>query len=228
MTGTITLDASAVGGTINAPSGNIAVPASGRITVPVSDAAALLAAGCKYVNSPSRFQALSAAPRAGSAGRIVASTSFANGTLSIANQPDVPRVLAVKIDPGTLEITAGNLALTYTANDGTTQVDNIDPRTAASTILTTNTSKGAVLVTSAIITAVAGGATPGVQIDDTNSLSLQVDPGFAAFTVKRANVDGANETIGTVNSSAASITPNTTPNATHTYGFYYNYTAPDS
>lgn len=228
MTGTITLDASAVGGVINAPSGNIAVPSSGRITVPLTDAAALLAAGCKYVNSPSRFQALSAAPRAGSAGRIVASTSFANGTASIANQPDVPRVLALKIDPGTSAITAGNVAITYTANDGTTTTDNVDPRTAASTILTVNTSKGVVLLTSVINTAIAGGATPGYQIDDTNSLSLQVDPGFAGFTVKRANADGANETIGTVNSSAASITPNTTPNATHTYSFYYNYTAPDS
>lgn len=228
MVGTVTLDASDVGGVI-IPGGNaprIAVPANGRITVNAQDAPLYIAMGAKYVDSRSRSMDLAAAPRAGTAGRIVASTNLANGTLTIANQPDVPRQVATRIDTGTTAITGGNLALTYLANDGTTQVDNQSLVGAASSLLTITSSKGVVNVDSAIVTGLAGGATPKIEISDTNSLSVQVDPDFAAFQFNQTRADGAAEGQVAVASTAASWTPSTTPNGTVTYSGVYSYTAP--
>jgi len=229
MSRTVQLNASSIGGTIQTSfSGGILVPANGLITVDVRDAPQLLAAGASYVNQYSRRQVFSTAPIAATAGRIVASTTLSNGTLSIANQPDVPRVCGIRVDPGTSAITAGTLTAIYVANDGTTTTDAISLVTAASTVFTTNTSKGVVLASSFVVTGLTGGASPLVQVNNTQIPSVQVDPGFVNFSVVRADVDNASETIGTVTSSAASILPNTAPNGTHTYGFYYNYVGPNT
>lgn len=203
-------------------SGNVTPGPDNTVTVDTRDVPSMLRLGASYVNQMNRWQPISAA-RAGSAGRIVASATLANGTLAIANQPDVGRVCNVRVDPSTLAITAGVIALNYTANDGTTQTDTLPLSVALSTLLTQPTSKGVLHLNSAIVTGLVGGATPKVQIDDTNSLALQVDAGFQSFAVTKANVDGADEVIGTVNAAAGSITPTTAPNATHTYGFAYTY-----
>ena len=222
----VQLNASSIGGVLQTQfSGNVAVPANGLITVDTRDAPALLSRGASYVNVITRWTSIGAA-RAGSAGRVVASTSLGNGTLSIANQPDFPRQLAVRADPGTLAISAGNVALTYVGNDGVTRTDNISLITGASTIVSTLTSRGVMTLTSAVVTALAGGASPAIQINDTNSLGLAVDAGFVGFSVIKEVDDATNVTIGTVASTAASIVPSTTPNGTHTYGFGYSYTMP--
>ena len=224
----VTINAAAIGGTIfpGGSTARIPVPANGVITVPVQDAPVYIAAGAQYQSTNSRAQTLAGPPAAATAARIVASTALANGTLSIANQPDVPRQLAVRVDTGTSAITAGNIALTYVANDGATQVDNISPVAPASTLLTTATSKGAISVTSVIVTALAGGASPKVQVNDTNSLSVLVDPNFSSVMFNATYADGAADLRTAVASSAASWTPSTTPNGTHTYSAVYSFSAP--
>lgn len=225
----VKMNASAIGGTIQTNnSGVITVPADGIVTVNSLDAAQLLAAGATYIHATNRYQQLNAAPVVATAGRIVASTSLANGTLSIANQPDVPRQCGIYVDPGTTAITAGAVTATYIANDGSTTIDVVSAVTAASTPFTTNTSKGVVVMNSVVVTGVVGGTTPHTQVNDTNSFGLSVDPGFVDFKALRENTDGANGTIGTVASTAASITPNTTPNGTHTYSWNYSYNTADT
>lgn len=220
---TVKLNASAIGGMIQlSQTGNVVVPADGIITVDVRDAPALLANGATYINSTARRTAITA-PRAASAGRLVASTALSNGTKSIANQPDVPRQGILVVDPGTSAISAGNVAVAYVANDGTTTTDNISAITPASTIASTTTSKGIAILNSLVVTAIAGGASPGVQLNDSNSLSMMVDPGFVDFTVTGEFVDTTSEGQVAVASGAASLTPSTTPNATHNYTVYYNY-----
>lgn len=214
------------GGSIQAPSGTYNIPADGIITVLSSDVSALLAAGLQFVNIMTRWQTISPAPRAATAARIVASTSLANGTIAIANQPDYPRLGALRVDPGTSAITAGTAALVYTANDGTPQTDSLTLVAAASTPTTQNTSKGVLHLASITIAGLAGGTSPLVQVNDTNILSLMVQQGAADFTIIKENVDGADEAIGTVTSSAFSVAPTTVPNGTHTYGFGYSFNAP--
>lgn len=228
MSQTITLDASAFSGVIilGGSITRVPIPANGRVTVDNMSAISLLAAGAKYVSSRSSMQAIVGTPRAASAGRIVASVALSNGTLTIANQPDVPRQVAVYVDPGTSDITAGNIALTYVANDGSTQVDNVSAATPASTTKTVSSSKGAVTVTSVIVTAMAGGASPKTQVNDTNSLSVMVPTAYTAFTIDRTFADGAAEGQVAVASTAASYTPSTTPNGTHTYSAAFAYVSP--
>jgi hypothetical protein len=224
----VSLDATQIGGTI-IPGGAEArkiVGSTGVISVKGIDAPSYLQAGAKFIQQRTMNQTLVAAPRAASAGRVVTSTTLANGTLSIANQPDVPRQLVLVVDPGAAAITAGNAALTYVANDGLTTVDNVSVVTPTSTIKSVTTSKGVISLTSVIVTAVAGGSTPGVQVNDTNSLSMEVSPYFSSFTLRRAYADGAVNGTTAVASSAASYTPSTTPNGTHTYSALASVTSP--
>lgn len=214
------------GGTIQALSGIYAIPSDGILTVLASDVSSLLAAGCSFVNIMTRWQTISPAPRAATAARIVGSTALANGTIAIANQPDYPRLAGLRVDPGTSAITAGTAALVYTANDGNPQTDSLSLVAAASTPTTQNTSKGVMHLTSITIAGLTGGTSPLVQVNDTNVLSIMVQQGATDFTIIKENVDGADETIGTVASSAFSVTPTTAPNGTHTYGFAYSFNAP--
>ncbi len=224
---TVRLSAASLGGVIQTQySGNVQAGSDNTITVDTRDAPALLAAGAAYLNNVTRFGTITPAPVLATAGRIVASTTLANGTLSIANQPDVPRQLALRVDPGTSPITAGTATLTYVGNDGVSTVDAVSLVMPATTAVVTNTTKGAALVNSVIVTGLAGGASPKVQVNDTNSLSLAVDPGFVSFAVSRESVDNANVGIGTVSASAGSIISSTAPNGTHIYAYNYSFAAP--
>lgn len=227
MSTTVTLNASAIGGVIQTQnSGPITVPANGLISVDSRDVPTLLAAGAAYVNSRLSWFTTGAA-RAASAGRIVASGSLSNGTLAIANQPDFPRQLALRVDPGTVSLSAGNVALSYVANDGSTQVDNLSAIATASAPTTQNTTKGVVTLNSVIVTGVTGGATPLVQVNDTNSLSVPVDPGFVNFSVFKEYDASTATTVGTVGTLAASVIPTGTPNSTLTFTFGSTYSASD-
>lgn len=224
----VTLNAAAVGGTIQTSgSGTIIVPTNGLIVVNSSDVPDLLKIGCTYVNIRV-VQTTMPIPRAATAARVVTSTSLSNGTVAIANQPDCPRVCALAVATGTSAITAGTTAMVYTANDGTTQTDTFSLVAAASSATTTNTSKGVVHLTSVTTAGLVGGASPGVQVNDTNILSMIVDTGFVNFLALKESVDGADETIGTVTTSAASISPTTAPNGTHNYSFMGSFTTTDT
>lgn len=214
---TVQMNAASIGGLIQLPfTGNVTVPANGIITVDSRDAIDLLRDGATYVKARTIRQSLGA-PIAGVVGQLVASAAFANGTLSIANQPDIPRLASLRIDPGTSAITAGNVAVNYLANDGTTVTDNFSAIGPGTAVQSTNLSRGIVHLNSAIITAVAGGATPKIQMDTLNSLGVVVDVGFFNFAVLDVVADDAPDVVLSTQSSAACFTPSTVPNATHTY-----------
>jgi hypothetical protein len=209
-------------------SGNVQAGSDNSITVDTRDAPALLAAGATYINNVVRRAVITPAPVLATAARIVASTALANGTLSIANQPDVPRQLALRVVSGTSPITAGTATLTYVGNDGQSTVDAVSLVAVGTTTTTTNTSKAASLVNSVVVAGLVGGASPLVQVNDTNSLGLPVDPGFVDFAVFQEAVDNANVGIGTVAASAGSIISSTAPNGTHVYSYGYSYSSPVS
>jgi hypothetical protein len=163
---------------------------------------------------------------------LIASTALSNGTLAIANQPDVGRQGQVVLSNGTVPITAGNIAVTYIANDTTNQVDNILAMNCpVSGSYSVATSKGIVQLGSVVVTGMAGGASPSIQLNDTNSLAVTVDPGFVDFGCSLAYTSGAVPAAGAtgvaaVAASAACVTPSTTPNGTVTYSFVASFKAP--
>lgn len=222
----IRMNASAIGGTLQLPfSGIVNVPSDGMITVDSRDATTLLRQGAKYVTQAARYGTY-IGPIAGAAGQLVASTSLANGTLSIANQPDFPRLASVRIWPGTVAISAGQLVVNYVANDGSTQNDTFSAITGVTVAASTNLSKGIVHLNSAIVTGVTGGASPGVQVDTLNTLAAMVDTGFVDFSLLKLDVDNTSTGTVTVFPSAGAFQPSTAPNGTHSYGFAYAFNAP--
>lgn len=222
---TVQMNASAIGGTLQLSySGTVLVPANGIITVDSRDVQALLLDGAKYVSSKATSQYIGI-PAAGAVGAFVASTAFSNGTLTIAAQPDVPRLASVRVFPGTSPITSGNVAVNYIGNDGQTITDNFSAIGVASAAVSANTSRGVVHINSVIVTGVTGGVSPGVQMDSLNSLALMVDPGFFGFTADKATVDNADNGIISTQSSAACITPSTAPNGTHTFSIAGSYSS---
>lgn len=229
MSQSVKLNAKALGGAIQTQySGYVTVGADGTVTVDSRDAASLLAAGASYINTRTGYVNYPVAPVIGTVGKFVASTSLANGTLSIANQPDVPRMGLLRVDPGASAVTAGNAAITYVANDGTTQVDNLSVITGASTLATLSTSKGMMLINSVILTGVVGGTTPHVQLSSDGRLACPVDAGFQDFAVVAEWDTNASATPGAVTASAAAIAPTAAVNGTATYSFGYTYIMPNT
>lgn len=210
-------------------SGILQVGAGGVVTVNGGGAApfditALLDAGASYANTEMRQVAVTT-PAAASAALIVHSVTASAGALTIAAQPDVMRQAFVRIDPGTSAITAGVVTVVYVANDGTTQTDVISLVTAASTVLSTNFSKGVLSVSSATIaTNFVGGATPKIQIGTNANLAVPVNQNASNFSL----VYEQDDTTVTLGSGAGYgiVTPVNAPNATHSYSFGYTFVAP--
>lgn len=220
---TVLLNASAVGGVINTQNtGVVQVPANGIISVDPRDVSDLLRLGCTIVANKAKMQAI-AAPLTASSSRLFASAALSAGTLAIAAQVDVARQVQAVVNPGTLAITNGVLSLTYVANDGTTQTDNLNLVTAASTNVTVKSTKGVQQMVKQVVTAVTGGVTPGIQIGINAYLAVPVDPGAGNFAEVAEYLDGLSvATMGTAAPNGL-ITPATAPNGTHNYVFGYTY-----
>lgn len=212
-------------------SGTVAPSAiDGSIVVNSQDVPFLLAAGCLYLDTLHPYYTPGFAPAAGSATLFLASTALTNTTFAIAAQVDVPRQGAIAVVPGAAAITAGTLTLTYTAHDGTTQVDTFSLVTPASTTLNLVTTKGIEVMTSMVTAGVVGGSSPTITIGTNNTLGLPVEAPSSVVVVTKEVHTGVNATIGTVVSNGGIaqglFTPSAAPNGTITYGFWYNYESP--
>ena len=166
------------------------------------------------------------APLIKAVGQIVASAALGNGALTIANQPDVMRQVAMRVDPGTSAITAGTMTATYTANDGTTQTDALSLVAVASTPFTSFLSKGVLVLQTPVIAGLVGGTSPKVELDTNAAIAVPIPPGAVDVTVLNESHDtSVNTTLGTI-TNAGIWTPNTAPNSTHTYGITYSTISP--
>ena len=221
----VQMNTSNLGGTIDGNFGTYQPDSNGFFNADSRDAAALLAAGCTYVRKASSSYTASA-PLVATAGQIHASGALSNSTLTISNQPDVMRQVSGVALAGTSAITAGNLAATYLASDGSTQVDNLPLATPASGTISFNLSKGVQHITSLIVTALAGGASPTVRLDTTAYLALPSDPGAGSFTIGDERVDGTSETATLSTTSLGCVAPGTAPNGTHNFSFVYGFDSP--
>jgi hypothetical protein len=225
----VKMNISAIGGTIQTGfSGVLAADAAGNVTVDSRDALDILRAGGIFVNNVNIWYPLTPAPAAGVVGRIVASATLANGSATIANQPDYPRMISFRVDPTTGTITAGQAAISYIANDGTVTTDVLSLVTAA-TVLSQNTSKGVSHVNSIVVSGLVGGASPVMQSDTLNIFGLPVSPGFQSFAIVKANVDGADTgwVVSAAQAAGGCVQPSTAPNGTHTYGFQATFLVAD-
>lgn len=179
-------------------------------------------------NSLSSLQSRITSPIAAELVSIKAAATPANGAITIAAQPDYMRKLQVRIvlgTPGTTNITAGTLTLVGINNAGQTITEVISLVTAVTvTIVTTNCFAHLTSGTVAGYTASGSGTGNTLGIGVGAALGLSVPSTFSGLQVFKANVDNADEAVGTVDTAAGTITPTTAANGTHSYTFNYSFT----
>lgn len=228
MAALIKLNAGTLGGVIQGNFGTYTVASDGSVTVDSRDVPAMLLAGMSYINNNTVSYNAPIAPAAALATAYIASTTLSNGALTFAHQPDVMRQAQVVVtqfaSPGP---SAGSMALTYNANDGSTQVDTFALTNANVTSpYTAQTSKG---VAHWITGAVSGLTGSGFfSLGSTATLSVPIALSAQNITFIKETIDTGDEAVGTKSTvTLGSIAPTTAPNATHTYSFAYTSTSPD-
>ena len=189
-------------------------------------------------------EAYYAAPIAAELISVKAAATPSNGTITIAAQPDYPRKLQIRIVIGTTTttaITAGTLTLVGTDVHGNTITEVVS--LIAATSVTLQSFNAYAHLTSGTVAAYAAsgsgtGNTLGIGVSaqlglpcapgsplagGTNGVTsvANTSGGVSGLTVFKANVDAADEAVGTVDGAAGTISPTTAPNASHNYFFFY-------
>jgi hypothetical protein len=170
---------------------------------------------------------------------IVAAVTPSNVALTIAAQPPHPRKLQIRIVIGTTTttaITAGNLALVGTDQDGNAVTENISLiENASATVKSANAYAS---LTSATVSGyVASGSGTGntVGIGLSNDFGVQTSPGVVDFALVKAtkttkvlgtsNVSADDvASTATVDTVARTIAPTTAPAANGLVDFDFTYT----
>jgi hypothetical protein len=222
---------STVGGLIQGLFGNYQAGSDGVITVDTRDAPPLLANGkASYVTNRQGTYTTPVAPLAATSGQVIASGSLSNGTVSISNAVDVMRQVNFVWGngSGTVPISAGNAAITYTANDGQVYTENVALAPAGVGTLTHSLLRGVTHLFPPVFTGVAGGTTPFRHFDTTAYIAVPVDPAAQDYSTVAEALNGAFETGGWTDSTASigCVSPNTAPNGTRLFSLYYNFAAP--
>lgn len=166
------------------------------------------------------------APAAADLVSVVAAILPANGALTlVANSIDYPRKLQVRIVDADTSILTGTVALVGTGSSGEAVSESI---TMVGGTATTVTKWAYAALTSATVVAVTGqgaGDTVGIGLGAPLGLPRGTDPTLAhTLTVSKEDVNNVNEAVGTVDSTAGTVSPTSAPNAAKNFGFWYNYT----
>lgn len=218
----------ALGGYIKGNFGMYQAGSDGIITVDARDAPPLLAAGASYISNRQSSYTTPVGPLAATSGRIIASGALSNGTISISNQADVMRQVSLVWGTGTGPISAGNMAITYRANDGQNYTENVALALGANGLQTHPLSRGVINISPPVVTGLVGGTSPFRHFDTTAFIAVPVDPGAQDYSTVSEAVDGAIETGGWSDSTSSigCVSPNTAPNGTHLFSLFYNFVAP--
>lgn len=169
------------------------------------------------------------APAAASATLVVHASSLANSTLVLSAQPTLPRKLStiMAVTGGT--VTAGTLTIIGLTNLGTLATEVQSAAVGTATATTIKSTNGFASVDSAILTGVGGATiTASITIGTAADVGIVLPAKFRALAVNKEFVDGATETVGTTDTTAACIALTTAPNATHNYSIYYSYVLPSA
>lgn len=225
---TIQLAGNGFGGIVQGNFGTYQAASDGTFTVDTRDAPEMLRLGMVYVKQAQRAYTAALAPAAAATGAIVASGALSNGTVAITANPDIMRPVAFEVGTGTGAITAGSIAVTYNANDGSVTTDTLTCVCPASSSTTQTLSKGVVSISSIVVSGLTGGTSPWRRANTTAALALPVDVGTVDLAVTREYDAGATIAVGTLTTSLGCITPTTAPNSTVTYAFQYNFISPTS
>ena len=200
-------------------SGVVTAASDGSLSIDSRDLAAAFTQGYLPAATDVRSAAFSA-PLAANATVLVGNVTTANGNLTVAAQPDVDRPAQVVSAPGSPGITAGSLAVPYTANDGSAMIDTFSLIGAATATFVTT--KGVLKLGTPVISGLVGGTSPTIEIGTNATLAANLPPGAVDMAILKETLDGADvgANVGTLAANGL-YTPHTAPNATHTFSLTY-------
>lgn len=162
-------------------------------------------------------------PIAASTNRIVASTDFASGTLTIAAQPDVPRNVTVSLTDANSSVTAGTVTITGKSVEGKTITEACTYAQARSGF---TGSRIFASVDSVVIASAAGGATgTDVVIVGVGSVIGLPSPIVKSAAIKHVYLGGtriASPTIATGKLNSGVNVSSGTYNGTKALQVFYN------
>jgi hypothetical protein len=210
-------------------SGNVTAGSDGTLTIDSRDILLAIQQGLVPTFRWSTSYSFPQAPVAANNALLFASAAAANGTLAIAGSVDVPRQVQAIFWAGTAAVTAGTLALTYAANDGTAaQVDSLSLICGASAFVTVFTTKGVVFMSSMALAGIVGGASPTIEVGTNAVLALPIAPSAVDMTLAADFLGGTAQATKGVVTNAGFYTPNSAPNGTRIPTAVYAYSAPSA
>lgn len=154
---------------------------------------------------------------------LVNTADVANGALTIAAQPDVPRKLQIRIVDANSSISAGTLTLSGTGPSGEALPDQVINLAGGTRTITTDRAYATFSGTVAGLAGAATGDTLGIGPASALGLPGQKTPASSSFAVHKASVDNVDEAVGTVDAPAGTIVPTTAPNGTRNFNFWFTY-----
>lgn len=221
---------------------NYLVDAYGRISANLADVVSLLAAGFRYARTATQSINIGS-PLPADLVSIKAAATPANGAITIAAQPPQARKLQIRIVIGTsatTQITAGTLTLVGVDQDGNAITETISLVSVASQTLTT-TYAYAKLTSGTVASYAADGSGTGntLGIGVSNAFGVPTQQGgtgavYGLACVKATKITkvlGTSNTAAddvaattTVDNTARTITPTTTPAANGLVDYEFTYT----
>lgn len=194
-----------------AATGASGTAASGSTTA--ANAAMTIAGHVRYTN-----------PIAGDTTSYVADVTIANGAQILAAQPDFPRRVQIVVTDANSSITACTITIVGVGASGQALTEAFDQSNQGTKTWTT--ADAYATITSITVSLLAGGAAGDhIKAGPTNALGLpaSVTPAPGTFAVHKSDVDGVNETVGTVDATAGTIIPTTTPNGSKSFDFWFKF-----
>lgn len=206
-------------GPVQAPGGPYQPAADGSVVVDASLVPTLLRSGYAYFFSDTGSVTVSAPITAELVSVIAAALPVSGTPMTLATQPGYPRKLQVRcVQSGAVAALVVNLV--GVDGRGNTVTESVSVAGASSATFPTVNAYAKVTSVTPVGT-VTNVTTIGVGVG--TALALPLPPVFYDLLVYKANVDLTDEAVGTLDATAGTIVPNTVPNATHNYTFWYGF-----
>lgn len=172
------------------------------------------------------------APIAAELVTIVAQANIANSAAAIAAQPAYPRKLQIEVTDANSSITAGIITVVGVGPAGEAVTETINIANGGThTYTTANAYAKVTSITPSGLVGIDVG-TDKIQAGVATAMGLPIPAGATSVVVYKAGVaatgtaTAADDTVGTVDTTARTIVPNTAADGTKSFDFWFSYALP--
>jgi hypothetical protein len=202
-----------------------AVAADGTVVVPSSLVGAMLNAGCMYPSTNMDSAAFVGPPAADLVSVVAAAAPTSGTAMTIAAQPKYPCKLQVR---GVYSGAVAGLVVNIVGIDGRGNAVTESINVAAASSTTFTTANAYAKVTSVTPVGTVTNVTT-IGVGQSSALALPLAPQFQDLVVFKEGLSATSpvppvdETVGTVDTVAGTVTPSTAPDGTKCFTFWFTW-----